>query len=364
MNYENPVDVLDQMIWHTIRSPQAKNTIETINYFWLLSQIGLIHQEFIDRFLWRAIPFDFPLGLFSPNIYQETLESYIDGELYYMGQPSEVVQCPYISIELLEKMAQSDDEQGRASIAKNPKVPVQLLIQLAEDSSVSVRIEVAKSLNSPVGLLALLAEDNSMEVRCAVAKNVETPVKVLIQLVQDQNQEVCRHVGENPNLPVELLEEWVTDEGSRICYGIPFYPNTPIEIAIQEYQHRVTEYDDCYDYRKWLASHPQTPQLLLEWLGKPNHWKAWANLVTNPRTPVVALEKMLSHHYLYDLALNSDVHVHLTAANLYLTQKPGGLPFVLEKFAQISPFLLERFLAYTHSQLPPHTIVQSLQILE
>ncbi len=364
MNDENPVDTLDQMIWHIIRSHQPKNTIENVEYFRLLSQIRLIHQEFIDRFLWRAIPFDFPLALFSPQIYQETLESYIDGELDYMGQPSDVVQSPYISIELLEKMAQSDDEEVRASIVKNPKVPVKLLIQLADDSSVVVRVEVAKSLKSPIELLAQLAEDNRIEVRCAVAKNVETPVKILIQLVQDKNQEICHHVGENPNLPVELLEEWVTDEESRMCYGIPFYPNTPVENAIQEYQRRVTEYDDSYDYRKWLASHPQTPELLLEWLGKPNHWKAWANLVTNPRTPVVALEEMLSHHYLYDLALNSGVHVHLIASNLYLSKKPGGLPFVLGKFAQISPFLLERFLAYTHPQLPPDTIVQLLQVLE
>ena len=93
---------------------------------------------------------------------------------------------PNTSEEVLQQLAQDENQDVRWEVAKNPNTSEEVLQQLARDEIVQVRAGVGFNSNTPVALLQQLASEESFHTRLTVANNPNTPEAILQQLAQDK----------------------------------------------------------------------------------------------------------------------------------------------------------------------------------
>ena len=91
------------------------------------------------------------------------------------------------SPEMIEKLAEDEDEDVRFAVAKNPKTPVDILRKLTENKDWMTRQGVAMNPKTPVEILRKLAEDKDAFVKYGVAINPNTPVEILRKLAEDED---------------------------------------------------------------------------------------------------------------------------------------------------------------------------------
>ena len=100
------------------------------------------------------------------------------------------------SPEMIEELAEDEDDDVRGEVAKHPRTPAEALRKLAEDGGMWVRSAVSRNPSTPVEALRKLAGDGDKYVREGVAKNPRTPVEVLRKLAEDENW-VVSHSARN-----------------------------------------------------------------------------------------------------------------------------------------------------------------------
>jgi hypothetical protein len=78
-----------------------------------------------------------------------------------------------INIEVLAKLADSEDIETRCIVSEHPCVPRELLLKLANDAHPDVRFSLAENHNIPIDILKTLCEDENPYVAARAARTLE-----------------------------------------------------------------------------------------------------------------------------------------------------------------------------------------------
>jgi hypothetical protein len=115
-----------------------------------------------------------------------------------------------------KKLAEDDDLEIRAKVAKNPATPVEIINELSQSKYYTIREAAGSNKSAPPEVLIALAGDVDYRVRIAVASNPSTPKDVLSDQAHDGLNEnppnpylfkIQQAVAANPSIPVEVLRE-------------------------------------------------------------------------------------------------------------------------------------------------------------
>ena len=170
------------------------------------------------------------------------------------------------SPEIIEELAEDEDEEMRWEVAKHPRTPAEVLRKLAEDGGMWVRSAVSRNPSTPVEVLMKLADDGDWEMRQEVARNPRTPVDILRKLAEDENWEVRREVARNPRTPVEVFMKLAEDGDRYVKEAVTNNPSTPVEAL-----RKLAGDGDKY-VREGVAKNPRTPVEVLRKLAEDENW--------------------------------------------------------------------------------------------
>ncbi len=88
-------------------------------------------------------------------------------------------------VEILQKLAGSEDDYARSRVACQSFIPISILKQLATDKSTQVRINVGRNINSNEEILNILAVDELQQVKNAVICNPNISLDILERVVKE-----------------------------------------------------------------------------------------------------------------------------------------------------------------------------------
>ena len=219
---------------------------------------------------------------FNKNTPVEILEELADDEDNDIRR--NVAENPSTPVEMLVKLADDEYSDVREKVAENPNAPVETLVKLADDDF-SVKGKVAKNPSTPVETLVKLADDDSFGIQENIALNPRTPAEILVKLANNWLN-VRKNVARNPNTPVATLEKLADDEYSAVREVIAENPSTPIKILVKLAD------DKNPNVREYIARNPNTPVAVLEKLAKDEYFGIKQYIAGNPKTPAGILEKM------------------------------------------------------------------------
>ena len=170
------------------------------------------------------------------------------------------------SPEMIEELAEDEDDDVRWEVAKHPRTPAEALRKLAEDGGMWVRSAVSRNPSTPVEVLMKLADDGDWEMRQEVARNPSIPVDILRKLAEDENWEVRREVARNPRTPAEVFMKLAEDGDKYVKEAVTNNPNTPVEAL-----RKLAGDGDKY-VREGVAKNPRTPVEVLRKLAEDENW--------------------------------------------------------------------------------------------
>ena len=165
-----------------------------------------------------------------------------------------VAQNPNITREIIQELAQSDNQEVYLSLAKNYKTPSDILANLAiKNSYAKVLIPIVENNNTPdnikIKILAHLSKIPNYLVRKYVAQNTCTPENILIGWAKSKAfAKLYPAIARNPNTPVSGLDIFAKKFCSKqVAISLSENPNTPKEII--EYlanKYRAKYYSGCF----------------------------------------------------------------------------------------------------------------------
>ena len=170
------------------------------------------------------------------------------------------------SPEMIEELAEDEDDDVRWEVAKHPRTPAEALRKLAEDGGMWVRSAVSRNPSTPVEVLMKLADDGDWEMRQEVARNPNAPADILRKLAEDENWEVRREVARNPSTPAEVFMKLAEDGDKYVKEAVTNNPNTPVEAL-----RKLAGDGDKY-VREGVAKNPRTPVEVLRKLAEDENW--------------------------------------------------------------------------------------------
>ena len=195
------------------------------------------------------------------------------------------------SPEMIEELAEDEDEEMRKKFAENPKTPVEVLRKLAEDEDRYVREAVAKNPRTHTEVLRKLAKDENWVVRHGVVRNPRTPAEILMRLADDKDMDVRSAVAKNPRTPAEALMKMAGDENCIVKNAVAGNPNAPTEVLM-----RLAKDGDEY-VREAVADNPRTPIEALRKLAEDENKSVKYKVSKNPNTPIEVLRKLAEDEY-------------------------------------------------------------------
>ncbi|WP_186538662.1 HEAT repeat domain-containing protein, partial [Dulcicalothrix desertica] len=246
---------------------------------------------------------------------------------------------PSTPIDILQQLADSQDEQDRREVASHKHTPASILAQLAIDESKLVRREVAGNPNTAVSILEQLALDEEQEVRRAIGSNSNTSISILLQFINENNDvsdEAANNLNKqilyNPDIPATLLQQLSEVQSQEITIAVGRHPNTPVSI--------------------------------LEQLAENQNWKVRLSVAQNPSTPVTTRERLLQDENIYvrsGAASNiSDIN-HSEQSTVVESLVRDVAPKVLKKYAQHSTPTLSRLITFFHPQTPTQYLAKNFR---
>jgi hypothetical protein len=131
---------------------------------------------------------------------------------------------------ILAKLASSNNDEIRVSVAFNSNAPMEALALLASDDNISVRGAVARNISAPKHILQTLANDANGAVRKWVAWNRKAPEEILKKLSTDTHEAVRAEVGRNYKTPVDALIKLSNDKNKLVLFQVIYNKKTPMEI--------------------------------------------------------------------------------------------------------------------------------------
>ncbi len=130
--------------------------------------------------------------------------------------------------DVLERLADAEDEKTRGLVALNESTPSAVVERLAlNDDRVHVRRMAACNINVSPELLARLAREATTEVLKAVATNKRTPAESLAFLARSNNSEVRIGVAANKSAPAAVIELLLHD--SEVAESALHHPSVTSE---------------------------------------------------------------------------------------------------------------------------------------
>jgi hypothetical protein len=241
---------------------------------------------------------------------------------------------------VLEKLANSDDNDVLSRIAWNSNSPPNLLEKLSNLVDIDVLRGVAINPNSMLITLEKLAHHKSSEVLEVIAANPISSPKMLEKLANTHIPELMPWLALNPNSPQIVLENLSNSEDAWVRSNLAKNPNFPQRLhwKIPEWVHgdenRNRKQDPHYTQSQlvnfynsndlkalqWLASNQSSPKFLLEKLSNSSDFIVLWQLAGNPSSPQHILEKLY----------NSDDGVDVLER---LSRNPNSPPNLLEQIA-------------------------------
>lgn len=169
---------------------------------------------------------------------------------------------PMVSPKYLQYLSRCVDGRIRESVALNRSASAELLHQLAGDKSSRVRYFVASNPRTALLTLQKLADDESSLVKSGVALNNNTPSDLLeklmgsfrkikypsIELDTTSGIRVAESIASNPNTPVDILNFLSKEKSPNIRAGLGMNPNIPIYLL------QKLSGDSFADVRRAIAS--------------------------------------------------------------------------------------------------------------
>ena len=209
------------------------------------------------------------------------------------------------SAELLERCAQSNEEEMLIAVGGNPEAPLHVLEQLVNEPPVLSGVEyteredyqyiftaiVENPATSPQLLQKIVEQWGVAE--CTVARNPKTPVELLKKFSTWRNREMLLAVAQNPAAPTAIIESLAIEEYEAVRDAARSHPNAPSNIEeltnfVEEQPGTSPELlgrlasDKREHIRYLVAKHPKTPVSVLEILAQDDNPKVVEKARYNP----------------------------------------------------------------------------------
>jgi Leucine rich repeat variant len=117
----------------------------------------------------------------------------------------------YGSLQILEKLARTEDLDILIAVVNNSKTPLYILEELARSKYHLIRGLVGINPYICLQILAELANDEHNYVRVEVARRSQLSPQILEKLASDRNRYVRVQVAKNPNTSTQILQKFASD---------------------------------------------------------------------------------------------------------------------------------------------------------
>jgi GNAT superfamily N-acetyltransferase len=131
--------------------------------------------------------------------------------------------------EALLLLAADPDFRVRSAVAKNPNTKGEVESILAKDSSASIRGEIAESTWTDPDVLVTLLQDTDWQVRVYALRNRNTPDEALTPLAKDTNPKVRLALSKRGGLSAEAVQALLQDNNEDINFNLAQNPSTSAE---------------------------------------------------------------------------------------------------------------------------------------
>jgi Leucine rich repeat variant len=178
-------------------------------------------------------------------------------------------------------------------------LPIEVLEFAVGASNWITRQKAARSSSIRHDLLARLAADNDHDVRSAVAANSLTSTDVIAQLATDNNSAVKLAVIGRRDVSAEMIERFTIDPDDAVRNAALAHPLCPDYMRLRRHALDNREpmppewfasfMDTNGDPPLAVATHPDTPPLLLAELASNPSWRIREAVAAHAHTPVDAL---------------------------------------------------------------------------
>jgi|GEM_PF-3421752 len=285
-------------------------------------QVGKLHLSYITQHVTVLAQHD-------ERTYGPLLREVFD-KLLASGNADTVARSPLAPPELLDRLAKSDAQSTRHTVAANANTPSKTLVGLLADADKDVVAEAARNPSLPVDDLLRKLKGGSVGLRESVAKAHGMRPEVLAALAGDPVMEIRARVAENRCTPASALGDLAADKAYvRRCVGAN--RATPPQLL------GGLSHDEDREVRYYVASNPWTPEASLASLSADAEAMVREGVARNPAVPPMLL---------LVLAQDTDPRVCQYGGG------PGTTQQVLTKLSRDDRWSVRRFVAM-HAETHP-----------
>ncbi len=213
---------------------------------------------------------------YSPEIHN--FRELIEGETNYLA---DIARHPNVSVEILQKLFQYNNNQLRMAIAKNPLTPRNIRQNLLSKFTNREKIEVwIELINNPI------TQSSFRMLLIDLARKENEKIGD-----ENQNIQLLAALANNPDFSVEerdrYLQQLLKDPGGRVYLSTD--PQTPVEIL-----ERLLNESTGEKIEEKLVDNPITPDYLLQRIGDEPYDRHWYEIVRHPNAPLELLKRYAS----------------------------------------------------------------------
>ncbi len=247
-----------------------------------------------------------------------------------------IAQRQNLSESVLATLAQYSAIAVRLYLAKHHTTPCSILEILAEvpETHLNLRQEIhqkiAKNPNTPLALIEKLLAQNDKKVKQAIATRADLPNRILIELATDYRIHTMNFLAQNQHISANVLTELANHPEQRVRQMVASHPNTPQSILEE-----AAKSAELYYY---VAQNLSTPASVLDDLAQHKQNQISTAIAVNPSTPGFVLERIAQNR----------------AHDLLIAQHPNATPALLQQVLWRLA-IDERFSVRKYVAKNPHT---------
>lgn len=251
----------------------------------------------------------------NPNTLPETLKQLADDDLDFVRETA--VSNPNIQPEVIQ---QSHARNSEYHLVNNPNTPPKTLQQFADSKDPFIRELLAKNPNTPPDILRQLANDHDISIRKNIAKNPNTPQDIIKQLSNINYYEISFYLSSNYNVPPEILDKLSYNKITPVRENVAKNPNTSID-TLQRLSN-----DHSGEVRIGVAKNPNTPQEILQKLITDDK-DISEYLAKEKNTPLEILQQLANSKFetVREYALETLEEINLSNTQI---QTPGLIGYI------------------------------------
>ncbi len=204
---------------------------------------------------------------------------------------------PNVTVNILQRLANSKSSGVRKAVAINSKTPVSLLIQLASDEDMTIRMAVAGNPNTPTEVIAKLKASDKRIFSKTSLKHQRKQIFEALN-IKNRSNEILNNIGLSRITLQDNPEEWIQ---------LAKHPDSSVqeEAFTNLYQYIILNSDIHSNFLEKaagltklaleaaIARHNNTPISILEKWTKHNKANIRVLVAKHPKTPINLLEILL-----------------------------------------------------------------------